>query len=35
MDISAAMDLALEAAGRVRTRTSPNPWVGAVVLTRR
>jgi diaminohydroxyphosphoribosylaminopyrimidine deaminase / 5-amino-6-(5-phosphoribosylamino)uracil reductase len=26
------MDRALEAAGRVRTTTSPNPWVGAVVV---
>lgn len=33
MNIPAAMELALEAAARVRTRTSPNPWVGAVVLS--
>ena len=27
------METALEAAAQVRTRTSPNPWVGAVVLS--
>ena len=31
-DLQRAMQVALDAAARVRTRTSPNPWVGAVVL---
>lgn len=33
MDNRTAMETALEAAAQVRTRTSPNPWVGAVVLS--
>lgn len=32
MDDTTAMVLALATAAEVRTRTSPNPWVGAVVL---
>ena len=32
MDDLAAMALAIEQAASVRTQTSPNPWVGAVVL---
>jgi diaminohydroxyphosphoribosylaminopyrimidine deaminase / 5-amino-6-(5-phosphoribosylamino)uracil reductase len=33
MDDSTAMTQAIEEAWRVRSRTSPNPWVGAVVLS--
>jgi diaminohydroxyphosphoribosylaminopyrimidine deaminase/5-amino-6-(5-phosphoribosylamino)uracil reductase len=33
MDNTTAMRAALVAAGGVRARTSPNPWVGAVVLS--
>ena len=32
MDDSEAMDRAIALASAVRTRTSPNPWVGCVVL---
>lgn len=32
-DDDALMRLAMEVAGTARTRTSPNPWVGAVVLS--
>jgi diaminohydroxyphosphoribosylaminopyrimidine deaminase/5-amino-6-(5-phosphoribosylamino)uracil reductase len=34
MDDTEAMDRAIALAAGVRTRTSPNPWVGCVVLTR-
>ena len=33
LDNRTAMEQALEAAAFVRTGTSPNPWVGAVVLS--
>lgn len=32
LDNRMAMEMALDAGAAVRTRTSPNPWVGAVVL---
>ncbi|MFK7916562.1 MAG: bifunctional diaminohydroxyphosphoribosylaminopyrimidine deaminase/5-amino-6-(5-phosphoribosylamino)uracil reductase RibD [Ilumatobacter sp.] len=32
MSDDALMDLAVEAAATVRTRTAPNPWVGAAIL---
>ena len=35
VDATAAMRAAIEAAAAVRTTTSPNPWVGAVVVDRR
>ncbi|MGE0879282.1 MAG: bifunctional diaminohydroxyphosphoribosylaminopyrimidine deaminase/5-amino-6-(5-phosphoribosylamino)uracil reductase RibD [Acidimicrobiia bacterium] len=34
MDDESAMQLAIEQAATVRARTSPNPWVGAVVVNR-
>lgn len=34
VDERAAMTMAIEEAATARTRTSPNPWVGAVVLDR-
>src|SRR4051794_4257601 len=34
MDDSEAMDRAIALASAVRTRTSPNPWVGCVLVTR-
>jgi diaminohydroxyphosphoribosylaminopyrimidine deaminase/5-amino-6-(5-phosphoribosylamino)uracil reductase len=34
MDDTEAMDRAIALASGVRTRTSPNPWVGCVLLTR-
>lgn len=34
MDDTTAMSAAISAAAAVRTRTSPNPWVGAVLLSR-
>jgi len=33
MDDTTAMSAAIGAAGAVRARTSPNPWVGAVILS--
>ena len=32
MDDTTAMTEAMRAASMVRTRTSPNPWVGAAVI---